>query len=316
MEEDKKLSAFNAKRKLRGAVFAIIATHELHRRLACRVRHSTVFTMNDTKRHRVVADKKFDPGRLFRAAVYVVIATNEVKHWIDSEETLLHDPSLPRHTKYVGIQEVTKPRAVGEKFNPRRTFKAAVYAVMFVKELEYWWLDLNVEKARLLPGNVRDQVELRAHVKELLAWLGQHPTRPSFVREFYKDQDIVHHTESTSLGGWLLDHVPSRNPKRKIKSAVYAVMAVNRLNGNLRRKNLKMQVKDRFSWLSKHIPSKAVMKHPHYVHFEDPRDEATIPVHRRSESFEAKRKALGDTVVVRRAGMLPEHELRRSYSTE
>lgn len=267
----------------------------------------------------MVADS-FDPGRLFRAAVYVVIASNEVKHWIDAEETLLHDPSLPHHAKakYLGTHEVTKPRFAGEKFNPRRMFKGAVYAVMFVKELESWSLGLKSDTGCLLPSKVREQAELRTHVKELLGWLGQHPTSPSFVHEFYQDQDIVHQEQkAASLGRWLLDHVPSRNPKRKMKSAALAVMAVNRMNNNLRRKKLEITVKDRLNWLSRSLSSNSATEQPHFVHFQDPRDEATVAVAGKSnKSFEAKRKALGDTVFVRRAGMLPEHELRRSYSSE
>jgi hypothetical protein len=311
MTKDKEVLAFNAKRKIRGAVYAIIATQELRRRLACRVKHSAVFAVRG-KRSSRIGNGDFDPKRIFRAAVYVVIASNEIKHWIDSEETLLHDPTLLHRTHYL-----PKSRTVGEKFNPRRTFKAAVYAIMFVNELEYWWLDMNPDTVCLLPSKVREQVELRSHVKELLGWLGQHQTRPSFVYEFYQDQDIVHHTHPTSGGGWLLDRIPSRNPTRKMRSATYAVMAINKMNKALRQKKLEMQVKDRFDYLSKHLPSKAATEHPHFVHFGDPRDEATVPSnHHSSKSFEAKRKALGDIVVVRRAGMLPEHELRRSYSTE
>jgi hypothetical protein len=317
MEQDNKPRAFNAKRKIRGVVFAVIATQELHRRLACRARHSTVFRIYETKQQTMVADD-FDPKRLFRAAVYVVIASNEIKHWIDAEETLFHDPSLPHppKVKNLGTLGVTKPHFVGEKFNPRRKFKAAVYAIMFVKDLESSFC-LKSDKACLLPGKVRDQEELRSHVKELLAWLGQHPTRPSLVHDFYQDQGIVHQKQPATFGRWLRDHVSSRNPRRKMKSAALAVMAVNRMNENLRRKQLELQVKDRFNWLSNNLKSKVATEQSHFVHFQDPRDEATIPVaHQSSKSFEAKRKALGDTVFVRRAGMLPQHELHRSYSTE
>ncbi|KAG7351367.1 pericentrin-AKAP450 domain of centrosomal targeting protein [Nitzschia inconspicua] len=307
----KDLQIVDAKRKFRGAVYATLAIQELRRRLACRVKHSTVFA-SSSKLRQTVGEIEFDPKRKFRAAVYVVIASNEIKHWIDSEDTLLHDPSLHPHAR-----NISKPRSVGEKFNPRRTFKAAVYAIIFVKELEYWWLDFNPEKVGLLPGKVRDQVELRSHVKELLGWLGQHPTRPTFVYDFYRDQDVIHQTNQTSSDDWLLDCVPSSNPRRTIKSAVYAVMAVNKMNKNHRHEKLDIQVKDRLHWLSQSLSTKAAPKHPHFVHFEDPRDIATIStIHQNAKGFNAKRKALGDTVFVRRAGMLPDHDFHRSCSTE
>lgn len=303
--------ALQAKRKLRRVVLAIIATQELRRRLVRRAKYSTVFSTSDKKYHsEVPAD--FDAKRKFRGAVYVVIASNEIKHWIDSQETLLHDPTL-LHI----VHKVTKARTTGEKFNPRRSFKAAVYAVMFVNELEYWGLDLDTKNFGLLPSKVREQVALRSHVKELLGWLGQHPSRPSFVHQFYRDLDMVHHGEPAASKCGVLDKVPSRNPRRKFRSAIYTGMAVNKMEKNLRRQKLKMQIRDRFDWFSKHRPSKVVTKRPHNVHFEDPRDEATVPIiHERTKDFQAKRKALGDIVVVHRAGMLPKHELHRSYSTE
>ncbi|KAG7354472.1 pericentrin-AKAP450 domain of centrosomal targeting protein [Nitzschia inconspicua] len=289
----KELRIVDAKRKFRGAVYSTIAIQELRRRLACRVKHSTVFASN-SKLRQALGEMEFDPKRKFRAAVYVVIASNEIKHWIDSEETLLHDPSLHPHAR-----NISKPRSVGEKFNPRRTFKAAVHAIIFVKELEYWWLDFNPKKVGLLPGKVRDQVELRSHVKELLGWLGQHPTRPTFVYDFYRDQGVIHQTNQT------------------FKSAVYAVMAVNKMNKNHRHEKMDIQGKDRLHWLSQSLSTKAAPKHPHFVHFEDPRDIATIStIHQNAKGFDAKRKALGDTVFVRRAGMLPDHDFHRSCSTE
>ena len=292
---------FNAKRKMRGAVLAIMATHELRRRLASRARHSSVFA-SDTKRQEasqelskkcrarhsaVFATHNFDPARKFRAAVYTVIASNEIMHWIDSEETLFHDPTLQHRV-------IPKPRVAGEKFNPRRTFKAAVYAVMFANELQYWWLDMDTNKMHLLPSEVRDQVELRAHVKEMLGWLGQHPTSPSFVHAFYQDHDMIHEQACN-----------------KLRSAYYTIHVVNKLNRNLRRKQLEHQVKDRFDWLSEHVPEQHT---PHSVRF-DPSDQATVSVYHHDKDFEAKRKALGDTVYVRRAGMLPEHdEMHRAHS--
>ncbi len=308
--------AFNAKRKFRGAVLAVIATHEMHHRLACRARHATVFTMSDTKHqaNERYHDADFNPRRKFRAAVYVILACKAIQHWIDSEETLLFDPTLRHHYKHPGM-ELTEGRSVGKKFNPRRRFKAAVYAVMFVNELQYSSLDMDPDKVHLLPSKVRSQVELRAHVKEMLRWLGGHPTRPSFVHQFYMDANAIHSRPKT-VGGWLVDHMPSRNPKRKMRSAVYAVMAVNKMMADLRHKKLEVQVKERLDWLSMHIPTKICPVHDiHKVHF-NPHDEATIHVVHHTKDFEAKRKALGDTVFVRSAGMLPEHELRRSYSTE
>jgi hypothetical protein len=297
-------NAFNAKRKIRGAVYAIMAINELRRRLASRARHATMFTSDTMKqqakqehlkacraRHATVfSTKDFDPARKFRAAVYVIIASNEIKHWIDSEETLLHDPTLKHHENI----HIKPQRVVGEKFNPRRTFKAAVYAVMFVNDLQYWWLDLDPNKMHLLPSKVRDQVELRAHVKEMLGWLGQHTTRPSFVHEFYQDHDVIHESAGS-----------------KLRSAFYTIRVVNKLNRHLRRKQLESQVKHRFDWLSEHVPD----KHPHHnVHFDPHNEEETMSVVHHDKNFEAKRKALGDTVYVRRAGMLPEHEEHRSHS--
>ncbi|KAL3921942.1 MAG: hypothetical protein SGARI_006567, partial [Bacillariaceae sp.] len=235
---------FNAGRKARGATLAIIATQELKRRLASRARHATVFTMSDTRSQNTKAKKKDfdDPARKFRAAVYVVIASNEIKHWIDSEETLLHDPTLKQHQHVL----LKKPRAVGEKYNPRRTFKAAVYAIMFMNELHYWWLDpRDLNKRHLLPSSVRDRVELRAHVQEMFAWLGEHTTRPSFVHEFYRDHDVIHD-----------DMLADNRKQHTLKSGVYAVHFINKMENMLRRKKLEAHVKDRLDYLSGHIPEK------------------------------------------------------------
>mmetsp|Transcript_8895 Transcript_8895/g.14273 ORF Transcript_8895/g.14273 Transcript_8895/m.14273 type:complete len:305 (-) Transcript_8895:377-1291(-) len=298
-------SAFNAKRKARAAVYAVIATQELHHRLACRARHAAVFTdggQHCERRHRQQAKEEtvFDPRRKFRAAVYVVLAAHEIQHWIDSEETLWCDPTLHQHGRtQVHEVDIPEPRAVGEKFNPRRTFRAAVYAVIAVNELR-------VHSAK------------RQHVKEMLAWLGQHTTRPSFVQKAYQD--------ATYLTWW-----PSRNPKRKLKSAVLAVMAVNKFQKNLNevdhKEVVKARVKERLDWLAYHIPD----QHPQYVHFttteqrqEEDETEPAVPHHcqyhhhdrRHRKDFEAMRKAIGDTVVAPHTGMLHYHEYRRAKSTE
>jgi hypothetical protein len=168
----------------------------------------------------------------------------------------------------------------------------------------------------LLASRDLEEESLRQHVKELLGWLGEHPTRPSFVHQFFRDADTINHGYE-----WLARHLPSRNPKRKMRSAAYAVMAVNRLQRNARlalhRKNLEIRVKDRLDWLAMHVPE----PHPHHAHYVqfDLHDEATVPAgyHQdHDKNFERKRKVLGDTVIVPHAGMLPEHELRKAYSVE
>jgi hypothetical protein len=137
------------------------------------------------------------------------------------------------------------------------------------------------------------------------------------VHQFFKDADTINNGYK-----WLAQHLPSsRNPKRKMRSAAYAVMAVNRLQRNaikaVHRKKLEVQVKERLDWLAEHVPDPHMHSTP-YVHFDLHEDEATIPNHHRhhDKNFEAKRKVLGDAVIVPHAGMLPEHELRKSYSIE
>jgi len=304
------------------AVFTTGPSHKnQHSIQRSRARHAAVFTTDpaDDKIIHYADMDKFNARRKVRAAILVIMAVNEVQHWLDSATTLLYDTSFNSKRAYLGIhQDIERPmhRAVGNKFNPRRKFRATVYAIIAAKELS-------------------SHTALVANVRNTLAWLGQHTTSPSFVQRLYQDVSpaslLPHDEEETNkdfnprskarslvlvvmAARKFLDlvarNLPSRNPRRKFRAAVYAVMATNKLQARVTKSEPEQY----------HFEKHLRLHHPHQrpthtVQFDED-DGATVPAVPHKKNFRARRKLLGDTVVTEHTGMLHRGALRRTKSSE
>jgi len=220
---------FNGRRKFKGAVYVIVATQELQRRLHLRAKHAAVFaTAAQIARYKKEQKDKENLERqrgskARHAAVFATVSDSMNKKTDEPDiviPPLLYDVSFNAKRHFVDIQPaVVTLRDVGTKFNPRRTFRAAVIAVVAAHELQR-------------------RTELVRNVKETLGWLGQHINsyQPSlaFVQQFYKDcnfyvEDFDEEEEEKKKLSPVEQELAQINARRKFRAAVYTVMASHKL---------------------------------------------------------------------------------------